>query len=468
MPKTFQEVIMVSRELGVRCLWIDSLCIVQDNEGGLDWMRESSQMHQIYANSYCNLSAADSLDSSGGLGGERHPSMVQTTEATFVPTMPRRGKGEQGLYVLERWRLFNKEVNDCVLNERAWVFQERLLAPRILHFCRYQLFWECRTCVKCEKYPNDTFPTVCWELDDCIKARIPFEGNDLSTLSKSWAVVAESYSFTFLTFPGDKLIALSGIAKRVRSAVEDEYVAGMWRRDFELQLLWFRETYRITGSPPFRPSTYRAPSWSWTSLDGPIGYADHVWDTWSSSMRWIYARRIDKLEYASDDDTAQLLGGCLELRGLLKPVRLVRIGRKRSNGLLEWGIILDNNSEEQVSAFLDEPSTDESVVTRHSDNGDIFCMSVFPAGWDATPKVTPKHMSEEEIRASENDLQWVKGKYLLFRLDNQETNDFERMGIGFCYDQASLDLLHKELDEEVKRALPCLRYEGGRHTIRVI
>jgi hypothetical protein len=66
-----------------------------------------------------------------------------------------------------------------------------------------------------------------------------------------WNGVVKAYSQALLTVPGDKLIALSGIAKRMKPSVNDDtYVAGMWRTHFESALLWRVEKYqKIDGSP---------------------------------------------------------------------------------------------------------------------------------------------------------------------------------------------------------------------------
>lgn len=70
LPKTFAEAVSACRKLGIRYLWIDSLCIIQDDLD--DWEREASLMHRVYKRAWCNLSAAASRDSSEGLYRERN------------------------------------------------------------------------------------------------------------------------------------------------------------------------------------------------------------------------------------------------------------------------------------------------------------------------------------------------------------------------------------------------------------
>jgi len=67
LPETFRDAVQVTRELGIRYLWIDSLCIIQDKHDCRDWYHEANLMDKVYLHSYCNISAADANDSTGGL-----------------------------------------------------------------------------------------------------------------------------------------------------------------------------------------------------------------------------------------------------------------------------------------------------------------------------------------------------------------------------------------------------------------
>lgn len=80
MPKTYQDAICMARELGVSYLWIDSLCICQDDVD--DWERESAKMSSIYANAYLTIGASRARDSAGGFFGPRHPQTYVEIEYT--------------------------------------------------------------------------------------------------------------------------------------------------------------------------------------------------------------------------------------------------------------------------------------------------------------------------------------------------------------------------------------------------
>lgn len=62
LPPLFQDAIIITRQLGLRYLWIDSLCIIQDSLR--DWETEAAKMASIYQNSYVTISATDASNGS--------------------------------------------------------------------------------------------------------------------------------------------------------------------------------------------------------------------------------------------------------------------------------------------------------------------------------------------------------------------------------------------------------------------
>uniref|UniRef100_A0A8H7TPG6 Heterokaryon incompatibility domain-containing protein n=1 Tax=Bionectria ochroleuca TaxID=29856 RepID=A0A8H7TPG6_BIOOC len=139
--KNYQHAIKITRELGIRYLWIDALCIIQDQESQEDWLKEAPTMGLVYANATCVLSATASTDSQGGC---------------FFPKMSLAGgchlgrQGDTSLDVFPSRRhdtimadLFKDKVESARLTTRAWAFQERVLASRILHFCEGLVLFEC-------------------------------------------------------------------------------------------------------------------------------------------------------------------------------------------------------------------------------------------------------------------------------------------------------------------------------------
>ena len=165
------------------------------------------------------------------------------------------------------------------LNGRAWVVQERLLSPRVLHYGKDQLLWECHELDACETYPQG-LPSIAAIAHTLFKGLDPeVDGRRLRKFSNNksdpdldpyhlWAKVVQAYTSSDLSKPGDKLIAIYGIAKRFRSMLNDTYLAGLWLRVLPTQLLWHvDDCSQANGLPAKRPPSYRAPSWSWASVD---------------------------------------------------------------------------------------------------------------------------------------------------------------------------------------------------------
>lgn len=151
-PETFKDAIHFARRLGrkVRYIWIDSLCIIQGRTTAAreDWLHESAKMYEIYRNSYCNISATAALDSKQGLYHTREPRELWEDEINLnVAGIPGQTQQSQkhpikhcSILDLSFWE---RNVDDAPVNRRAWVLQERLMAPRVLHFCQDQIAWEC-------------------------------------------------------------------------------------------------------------------------------------------------------------------------------------------------------------------------------------------------------------------------------------------------------------------------------------
>ncbi|KAI5778610.1 heterokaryon incompatibility protein-domain-containing protein [Geopyxis carbonaria] len=244
LPKTFKDAIKVTKRFGVRYLWIDSLCIIQDSLS--DWHYEAARMGDVYKFSHCNIAASRSSSSHGGCFVKRAPELIPPclVEATWHN---RDLRGKCHVIDLGLWR---DKVSNAPLNSRAWVVQERLLAPRVLHFTENQLAWECFELDACETYPRG-IPTAFSVTDAGFKHLNPAMGNaELKASVRSvpdpawrfydiWQWIVSKYMQCGLTKSHDKLIALSGIATHFQTLLKDEYLAGLWSSYLPYQLLWY-------------------------------------------------------------------------------------------------------------------------------------------------------------------------------------------------------------------------------------
>jgi len=317
LPKTFQETIMDSREFGVRYLWIDALCIVQDSAE--DWHHAAAKMMKVCQNSHCNIATTGASDSEQGCFFQRDPFLK------FPVLFKSHWRNARNLsYHFVSTRFWAYQVDKAPLNARGWVLQERLLSPRVLHYGKEQLFWECRRLDACETYP-EAFPRGMrslseqlkkYDLDSKISSAV--DPGQIDPVESHWGNIVEVYTSCDLTKAEDKLIAISGLARRAQSVSNDEYLAGLWKSSLLSQLLWSVKETELTDRPTTRPGFYRAPSWSWASLEAPI--EPH----YSSSEEAMITIVASKVDLATTDPTGQVTNSVLWLVGSVIPVEILR------------------------------------------------------------------------------------------------------------------------------------------------
>ena len=259
LPRTFADTVLVSRYLGIRYIWIDSLCIIQDDIQ--DWEIEAATMWQVYSNAYINVAATSSTNSSQGLFRERNPLIIKPCVAIFREGQSLIPAGEYRCYNAAEWR---SQVREAPLSKRAWVHQEWSLSPRTIHFARDQIFWECRETCASENFPQGV-PARC----DTGVSAFPFGLDEVLTKDKFleiWSSIVREYTARDLTFVSDKLVAVSALARTLSQIhpAAGKYVAGMWENYVGDHLHW------SPSHQTHRAMSYRAPTWSWASMDGNI------------------------------------------------------------------------------------------------------------------------------------------------------------------------------------------------------
>ncbi|KAH8742398.1 heterokaryon incompatibility protein-domain-containing protein, partial [Hyaloscypha finlandica] len=289
-----QHAIDISRNLRLRYLWVDALCIIQDSDD--DWKVEAAKMGSIYARSYLTIAADSARDASEGCFSIREELQVSFYESKgtveggresvlYVPVDKVRNQPRQG------------ERRQDPLSKRGWTLQERILSPRILHYTSHQIYWECRSRPRIEDEPITLlcesplwwFPTPKTRgLVRCLNLN--------GTRDKVLSVCRK------LSVSTDMLPAISGLARLVNSTINSEYLAGMWRDGLEWALLWFRTA---SENPPARsssqrpePEKYVAPSWSWASIASPVD--------WRLNIQYQYP---DVLPRFAIEETAVKLAG---------------------------------------------------------------------------------------------------------------------------------------------------------------
>ena len=271
LPKTFLDAVFITRKVGIRYIWIDALCIIQDDFN--DWEREASTMASIYANSYLTVAASSSPDGSHGILNTRSRSDAVEITHNYA------GSQTCKLFVYSEARVASPSTHadDWLesepLNYRAWTLQERYLSTRILHYAKSQMFYECQNGVMAENgesskpvYRNRVFHQFDgWEKDN-IKEWTYHE----------WTEILTEYSARRLTKCSDKLPALSGLASLFAKGSKDRYCAGLWWRDLRRGLFWRVKSemgvHMAEQGTPIRYEQYTAPSWSPLSVNTSIEY----------------------------------------------------------------------------------------------------------------------------------------------------------------------------------------------------
>ncbi|KAF4630083.1 hypothetical protein G7Y89_g8055 [Cudoniella acicularis] len=265
LPRTFQDAITIARKLSVQYLWIDSLCILQNDKE--DWEKESSRMASIYESAYLVIAATHASDSSVGCFLDQP---VSHTAATPCHEHITPSNNSVPIYVRFKSTLYDDNTHDhyshfsmfdakrqahLPLNSRAWVLQERILATRTVHFTGRELVWECRSMTLCE----------CMDLGPQFTQWLGIKQSWIQALQGSmdrydfWRRIMELYMQLSITKQSDRLPAASGLAKQFQGG---RYLAGLWEENLFADLLW---TVYPDGT---RASKWQAPSWSWAGVVG--------------------------------------------------------------------------------------------------------------------------------------------------------------------------------------------------------
>jgi hypothetical protein len=357
LPMSFRDAIVITRRLGYRYLWIDSLCIIQDSPA--DWAIESGRMAYVYSNSVLTIAADAASDSSKGIFRS-----ANAARGSHLLKYPCRINGSTLDYVWIRGPGIGLRRAESQLDKRAWTLQESLLSPRLLNYSAGQLRWSCRTVELQEKHFVGTdntavehhldsdfysrrilFPPLLGQSNlptrskDPPQMRIPnhlmhepdktfprrefIESNEHAqsiSILQNWYEILQIYTTRNLTYEADRLPAISGIAKAIHGLTGFKYTAGIWEEDMLRGLSWRPsrtasfETFGVKGATAIVLSeNYIAPSWSWASLDRP-----HLENLGQNMHQVTEPGDLEilniSIKYATDDPYHQILSGFLEIK----------------------------------------------------------------------------------------------------------------------------------------------------------
>ncbi|OLN81982.1 Interleukin-1 receptor-associated kinase 4 [Colletotrichum chlorophyti] len=257
LPKTFKDAIVVTRGLGIDYIWIDTLCIIQDDKK--DWENESTKMEEVFSAAYCTISAASAKSSLDGFLSDRQPR----------PCVQLRMKNSRDLYVCSYIDDFHQDVELAEINRRGWVLQERALSRRSIYYTPNQVYWECGEGIRCETLGR-LYNSKATFLGD---ANFPQSALEYYRDGRQLLIqdLYERYSALAFTMASDRAVAILGLQKRLARAFKTQAAHGSFATYFARSILWSRnqptEMTTIT-----QPTGRHVPSWSWFSKEGKIEY----------------------------------------------------------------------------------------------------------------------------------------------------------------------------------------------------
>ncbi|KAI1454941.1 heterokaryon incompatibility protein-domain-containing protein [Annulohypoxylon moriforme] len=329
LSPTLRDAIRIARWLDVEYMWIDSLCIIQDDKE--DWDEQSVQMGSIYRQSYFTIAAhVDSNNPS--------PTHGCFLERNHFREISHQDDNGQTCSTLVRGDFTHEDepVTPASLAGRGWCYQERLLASRIIHFRPGEISFECFHGIRCEcdellphdklpfgREPYKSFKEGFAEYATTVE---PYEGSASDILyglngAKAWLAwrnMVSNYATTDFTFKKDRLPALAGVASRMPKQVLGSYVAGLWTGEIVSELLW-RRSYNVKR---FRDEPYVAPSFAWASGSGPITWWNPGNRPGESGLLAVGKVLDINCELATAEPFGQVRNGTLRLYGRVAPVKL--------------------------------------------------------------------------------------------------------------------------------------------------
>jgi hypothetical protein len=436
LPKTIKDAVNITHKLGIRFIWVDSVCIIQEEPGHADFVKESARMHEYYGNAYITIVAASSADNEGGCAVIRpirqtpldHCQIGGPDGGAFAPSTPLTPSDQQyaeesghplwiHLPKLDLLVRYSTCIDKSIWATRGWTFQERFLSNRVVFWTGLGLWWDCGSFLSSE-----------YDTDDYIVDDDRFRPNLLQRLSTEkltnhvWFKQLTQFSGCKFTVPTDRLIALSGMAKRIQMILDGRtasskhvsappeprlplsipitYLGGVWSNYVKRSLVWYSRAERNR-----RHQVYVGPSWSFLSIDGPVEWRqtgeldweeqpsislpdliashevkvkDSLGEVQKPKDKYVLEILDHRLFYQNDPFGALSPGCTLTVRGVLSQINLCTTGRSQPRQFdpLVWCINETAWAWDDISHRFSGPLFAlATILDRH---GVLYCLIVAP------------------------------------------------------------------------------------------
>lgn len=394
--KTMRDAVIVTCNLQLKYLWIDALCIIQDDPE--DWEREAMSMSEIYTQSVITIAASSSPNGDGGCFFPR----LNGPTAQLLWTVSNGFPPEKVSFRSHQLARYSALVDDAPLNKRAWVLQERSLSRRIVHFTTDRLYWECQEAILEEgltkvsssnELPVSGFQVAC----NRAKTRT---SDDIFVMDNQWHSMVERYTLGQLTNKSDRLPALAGLAMIWAKISEDRYIAGCWQEHLPLSLLWTKDAHATSNH------ILQHPSWSWASFDGAVRF--HTFALAESPTKM--AKLVEEIVVAiNGSTTVKMYGsvdeGFLTLTGRIKAT--IFEGDRTENEYdqhMPWTMTLDAKTGYVHNGYVHKRASFDSAPTFNS---------LVPI-----------------LKLCAYDIEWERTEFVMLLQPLQQQNHFKRLGLG--------------------------------------
>lgn len=355
LPQTIKDAIQVTMDLGLRYLWIDALCIIQDSDQ--DKAEQISRMADIYEQAYVTISAARATAVPEGFLHSRYIAGEQGFRMPFTCE-----DGQPSAVIL--WQGREPDAWEPI-DKRSWCLQESILSPRVLEYGTHNIRFHCARSRADESHlqsdgwigHSKTFAQL--NMSHPLTSSVDWTSlGDPYKFVQVWQTLVSHYTRRGLGWYQDKLLAISAIARKMSRSASKTYMAGLWAEYLGELLLWHPNHDPDARETPRRHATYVAPSWSWGSFSGEIDF------TFGSTMHLLELVSYKVVTTMANDEFSAVTDARLEIKTLLFRARI----RKGFYGWSLW----DEQTKDEVDGAIRFDVAEGDVDGEVVENEDIL------------------------------------------------------------------------------------------------